>query len=99
MDEAFLEISAILYYQELPDRNFLGGWMVKNPPCKKKKKTKNPPSNAGDMGLIPGQGTEIPYATESQPTSHNQRVHTPQQKVLSDATTIPMPQLRPTAAK
>ena len=65
----------------------------------KKKQTKNPPSNAGDMGLIPGQGTEIPYATEPQPTSHNQRVHTPQQKVLSDATTIPMPQLRPTAAK
>ena len=23
---------------------------------------KNPPSNAGDMGLIPGRGTKIPYA-------------------------------------
>ena len=23
---------------------------------------KNPPSNAGDMGLIPGQGTKIPRA-------------------------------------
>ena len=23
---------------------------------------KNPPSNAGDMGLIPGQGTKIPHA-------------------------------------
>ena len=23
---------------------------------------KNLPSNAGDMGLIPGQGTKIPYA-------------------------------------
>ena len=23
---------------------------------------KNPPSNAGDTGLIPGQGTEIPHA-------------------------------------
>ena len=25
---------------------------------------KNPPSNARDMGLIPGQGTKIPYASE-----------------------------------
>ena len=24
----------------------------------------NPPSNAGDAGLTPGQGTKIPYATE-----------------------------------
>ena len=24
---------------------------------------KNPPSNAGDRGLIPGQGTKIPHAT------------------------------------
>ena len=23
---------------------------------------KNPPSNAGDTGLIPGQGTKIPHA-------------------------------------
>ena len=23
---------------------------------------KNPPSNAGDVGLIPGQGTKIPHA-------------------------------------
>ena len=25
---------------------------------------KNPPSNAEDMGLIPGQGTKIPHAAE-----------------------------------
>ena len=25
---------------------------------------KNLPSNAGDTGLIPGQGTKIPHATE-----------------------------------
>ena len=25
---------------------------------------KNPPSNAGDAGLIPGQGTKIPHAME-----------------------------------
>ena len=24
---------------------------------------KNPPSNAGNVGSIPGQGTKIPYAT------------------------------------
>ena len=24
----------------------------------------NPPSNAGDVGLIPGQGTWIPHASE-----------------------------------
>ena len=25
---------------------------------------KNPPSNAGDAGLIPGQGTKIPHVVE-----------------------------------
>ena len=34
-------------------RGFPGGPVVKNPPC-----------NAGDMGLIPGQGTKIPHAAE-----------------------------------
>ena len=33
-------------------RHFPGGPMVKNPP-----------SNAGDVGLIPSQGTKIPHAT------------------------------------
>ena len=32
-------------------RDFLGGPVVKNPP-----------SNAGDTGLIPGRGTKIPHA-------------------------------------
>ena len=32
-------------------RDFLGGPVVKNPP-----------SNAGDAGLIPGRGTKIPHA-------------------------------------
>ena len=32
-------------------RDFPGGPVVKNPP-----------SNAGDAGMIPGQGTKIPYA-------------------------------------
>jgi len=29
---------------------------------------KYPPSNAGDMGSIPGQGTQIPHATVTKPT-------------------------------
>ena len=33
--------------------DFPGGPEVKNPPC-----------NAGDMGLIPGRGTKIPHAME-----------------------------------
>ena len=32
-------------------RDFPGGPVVKNPPC-----------NAGDVGLIPGWGTKIPHA-------------------------------------
>ena len=32
--------------------DFPGGPVVKNPPC-----------NAGDMGLIPGQAAKIPHAT------------------------------------
>ena len=39
---------AKLYNMDIP-----GGPMVKNLPC-----------NAGDMGLIPGQGTKIPLAME-----------------------------------
>ena len=35
-------------------RNFPGGSVVKNPSC-----------NAGAVGLIPGQGTGIPRATEN----------------------------------
>ena len=34
-------------------RDFPGGPVVKNPP-----------SDAGDVGLIPGQGTKIPHALE-----------------------------------
>ena len=44
---------------------------------------KNPPYNAEDMGLIPGQGTNIPHAmgqlsphaTITEPTHHNYRAH------------------------
>ena len=35
------------------DRDFPGGSVVKNPPCE-----------GEDSGLIPGQGTKIPHATE-----------------------------------
>ena len=39
--------------QEPVDRDFLGGPVVKNPPC-----------NAGDAGSIPGQGTKTPQALQ-----------------------------------
>ena len=39
--------------QELFTRNFSGGPVVKNPP-----------SNAGDVGSIPGWGTKIPCVME-----------------------------------
>ena len=46
----------------------------------------NPPSNAGDVGLIPGRGTKIPHATEqlsqntvtAEPSHHYWRVYEPQ---------------------
>jgi len=44
---------------------------------------KNPPSNIGDLGLIPGQGTKIPHAvrqlsqgaTAREPACHSERFH------------------------
>ena len=46
---------------------------------------KNPPANAGDTSLIPGQGTKAPHALEppglqqEKPTNHKQRAaHLPQ---------------------
>ena len=33
-----------------------------NSKLQKEKNTKNPPSNAGDAGSIPGKGTKIPHA-------------------------------------
>ena len=62
---------------------------------------KNQPSNAGDMGSIPGRGIKIPHATgqlslwatTTKPTCHNQReAGTLQQRGHA-------PQLRPDAAK
>ena len=41
----------IYLFQTVSIRDFPGGPVVKNPP-----------SNAGDTGLIPGQGTKIPHA-------------------------------------
>ena len=41
---------------------------------------KNPPSNAGDAGLIPGQGTKVPHATGQlslHTTSREQRSNKP----------------------
>ena len=57
-------------------RDFPGGPVVKNPP-----------SSAGDAGLIPGWGTKIPHAagqlspcttTREKPTLHNKRSLAPQ---------------------
>ena len=47
---------------------------------------KNPPSNAGDAGSIPGRGTKIPHATRqlspcvttTELTHLNERAHVPQ---------------------
>ena len=74
---------------------------------------KNLPCSAGDVGLIPGQGSKIPHTSGTtkpaphnyrslqapEPTSHNQGACAPQHKVLHDTTRTPRPQLRPTAAK
>ena len=61
---------------------------------------KNPPSEAGDMGSIPGQETKIPYAmgqlsphaATTEPMCHNESSRMLQQ--ISR-----MPQLRPNTAK
>ena len=63
---------------------------------------KNPSSNAGDAGLIPGQGTKIPHAagqlslraTTIEPANSGartpqRRACVPQQKTLHAATKIP----------
>ena len=58
---------------------------------------KNPPCNAEDFGSIPGLETKIPHVTEKQnqhatttkPSSHSQRIHAPQWKILHDATKNP----------
>ena len=40
---------------------------------------KNPPSNAGDMGSIPGQGTKIPHAMgQLSPHTATTEAHVPQ---------------------
>ena len=55
---------------KIKNRDFPGGPVVKNPS-----------SNAGDMGSIPGRGTKIPHAavqlsphaaTREKPASHNE---------------------------
>ena len=67
--------------------DFPGGLMVKNPP-----------SDAGDLGWIPGQGTKtpqapgqlIPRAATTEPAHHNQReAHATRGKFLHAATKVP----------
>ena len=52
-----------------PARDFPIGSVVKNPPC-----------NAGDMTLVPGQGTKISPVEEQLSPCQNQRVHGPQER-------------------
>ena len=60
---------------------------------------KNPPSNAGDVGSIPGRGTKSPHApeqlsphaTSTEPMCHNYRAHMPQLKRSLHATTREKP--------
>jgi len=54
----------------------------------------SPPSNAGDLGLIPGPGTKVPHAV-----CHNHRAEVPQPEALAPQQRPSEPQLRPNAAK
>ena len=75
---------------------------------------KNPPSNAGDVSSIPGQGTKIPHAegqlsphaTTREPVCRNYRAHvlwslhaTTREKPVRRNERAHVPQLRPDAAK
>ena len=42
---------------------------------------KNVPSNVGDAGLIPGQGTKIPHVTGQARASHLEKSHAQQQRI------------------
>ena len=56
---------------------------------------KNLPSNAGDMGSIPGQGTKIPHVTGQLPSPRA----TTREKPARHNERSCMPQLRPDLAK
>ena len=59
-------------------RDFSGGAVVKNPP-----------SNAGDMGSIPGQGTRTPHAAEKlRPRISTTEPAVPQRKIPHATTKI-----------
>ena len=47
-----MDLGSILCHQKFQSEDFPGGPVVQNPP-----------SNVGDMDLIPDPGTKIPYAT------------------------------------
>ena len=77
-------------------RNFPGGPEVKNPP-----------SNAGDVALIPSRGTKIPHASQqlslsaatTEPTGHNQRTRAGlilgQESKIPHASVTPAPKKKP----
>ena len=70
--------------------DFPGGPVVKNLPC-----------NAGDTGLIPGWGTNTPYATEqlNPCMRHNQRNQVASSEPACGNRRSHMPQLRADSAK
>ena len=71
--------SLLMYFQNGKCGDFPGGPVVKNLPC-----------NAGDAGLIPGQGTKIPHALRQlslSVTSIEPKHHT--KKLPHDPTKIP----------
>ena len=65
-----LFIKKLFFFFFSPVGDFLGGPVVRNPPCK-----------AGDTGSIPGQGTKIPHVAEELSSyCCSQRVYTPQKR-------------------
>ena len=52
MNKPIISIGIETVILKHPTRDFPGGPVVKNPP-----------SNAGDTGLIPGRGTKVPHTT------------------------------------
>ena len=71
-------------FLKIKSGDFPGSPVVKNPPC-----------NAGDMGLFPGQVTKIPHTLEQLSLHATARVH---MKDPHEPTSC-VPQLKPDAAK
>ena len=81
-----VHLRPLIYRTEIINWDLLGGPVIKNLSYE-----------VQGIGLIPGWGTKILHATEqlsphtaaTEPLSHNQRICSPQQNVLHDATKTP----------